>query len=225
MNKTSLDFLRKIDFMEKVSTETLECLATECDLIKMDIGAVLFEEGQEGASMYVILSGELVVSKNGVEIVRRIKGDYLGEMSLIESKPRSATVTSVTPSLLLEITREQFQANLSSNPDALMAILKTLSSRARENLKIFETHELGRVRFHEQGSNNNLEKHMQYLMQEAGLTSREADVACLICDGLSDKEIARTLSLSPHTVKDHLKKIYSKFRVHARSQLVSLMFK
>ncbi len=211
--------------MEKVSTETLECLATECDLIKMDIGAVLFEEGQEGASMYVILSGELVVSKNGVEIVRRIKGDYLGEMSLIESKPRSATVTSVTPSLLLEITREQFQANLSSNPDALMAILKTLSSRARENLKIFETHELGRVRFHEQGSNNNLEKHMQYLMQEAGLTSREADVACLICDGLSDKEIARTLSLSPHTVKDHLKKIYSKFRVHARSQLVSLMFK
>jgi CRP/FNR family transcriptional regulator, cyclic AMP receptor protein len=225
MDKTNFDFLREIDFMEKVSTEALECLATECDLIKLHRGAVLFKEGQEGVSMYVILSGELVVSKNGVEIVRRIKGDYLGEMSLIEAKPRSATVTSETPSLLLEITREQFQANLSSNPDALMAILKTLSSRARENLKIFEAHESGSDRFYKQGSINNLEKHMQYLMQEAGLTSREADVACLICDGLSDKEVAGILSLSHHTVKDHLKKIYSKFRVHARSQLVSLMFK
>ena len=62
-------------------------------------------------------------------------------------------------------------------------------------------------------------------MQEAGLTSREADVARLICDGLSDKEIADKLSLVHHIVKDHLKKIYAKFRVHARAQLVSLMYK
>ena len=62
-------------------------------------------------------------------------------------------------------------------------------------------------------------------MQEAGLTSREADVARLICDGLSDKEIADKLSLGHHIVKDHLKKIYAKFRVHARAQLVSLMYK
>ena len=62
-------------------------------------------------------------------------------------------------------------------------------------------------------------------MQEAGLTQREADVARLICEGLSDKEIARKFNLSPHTVKDHLKKVYSKFRVHTRAQLVSLMYK
>ena len=60
-------------------------------------------------------------------------------------------------------------------------------------------------------------------MQEAGLIQREADGARLICEGLSDKEIAWKLLLSPHTVKDHLKKVYSKFRVHARTQLVSLM--
>lgn len=69
------------------------------------------------------------------------------------------------------------------------------------------------------------EKQINFLMQEAGLTQREADVASLICEGLSDKEIAGKLSLSPHTVKDHLKKIYSKFRLHARAQLVSLMYK
>ena len=62
-------------------------------------------------------------------------------------------------------------------------------------------------------------------MQEAGLTSREADVALLICDGLSDKVIARRLSLSPHTVRDHLKKIYAKFQINARAQLVACMYK
>ena len=50
-------------------------------------------------------------------------------------------------------------------------------------------------------------------------------MARLICECLSDKEIARKLSLSPHTIKDYLKKVHSKFRVYARAQLVSLMYK
>lgn len=51
---------------------------------------------------------------------------------------------------------------------------------------------------------------MKYLMQEAGLlTSREANVARLTCDGLIDKEIAERLGLSHHTVKDYLEIIYA----------------
>lgn len=225
MENTNFDFLKKIEFLQKVSVDTLECLASECQSKKLEKRAVLFSDGDTGDSMYIIISGELIVSKNGIEIARRTQGNFIGEMALIESKPRSATVTSAEPSLLLEITQEQFQAKLASSPEALMAIMKTLSSRARENLKIFESRTPGRVRLDEEGSNNKLEEHTKYLMQEAGLTSREADVARLICDGLSDKEIARMLKLSHHTVKDHLKKIYSKFRIHARSQLVSLMYK
>ena len=60
-------------------------------------------------------------------------------------------------------------------------------------------------RTHKVQSQDKLEEHVKYLMQEAGLTSREADVARLICDGLSDKEIALRLGLSHHTVKDYLK--------------------
>ena len=66
---------------------------------------------------------------------------------------------------------------------------------------------------------------MKYLMQEAGfLTSREADVVRLICDGLIDREIAERLGLSHHKVKDYLKIICAEFRVHARAQLGSSMF-
>jgi DNA-binding CsgD family transcriptional regulator len=133
--------------------------------------------------------------------------------------------TSTLSALLLEITQEQFSDQLSSSPDVLLAIMRTLSDRARDNLKIFKNQESLRDRTHKVKSEDKLEEHVKYLMQEAGLTSREADVARLICDGLSDKEIAGRLGLSHHTVKDYLKRIYAKFRVHARAQLVSLMFK
>ena len=126
MAETNFDFLRQIDFLQKVSADTLESLASECQLKDLNEGAVLFQDEEEGDSMYVILSGELIVSKNGTEIARREKGEYLGEMALIESKSRSATVISAIPTLLLEITQEQFQAKLSSSPDVLMAIMKTL---------------------------------------------------------------------------------------------------
>jgi CRP/FNR family transcriptional regulator, cyclic AMP receptor protein len=225
MNMTSLEFLRKVDFLEKVSIDILDSLVSKCPLKELKKGEVLFKDEEEGGSMYVILSGELMVSKNGVEIARRYKGDYIGEMSLVGSTPRSATVASASPTLLLEITQEQFSEQLSLSPDALLAIMRTLSDRARDNLRIFKTQDSVRDRSDKAGSQGQLEEHVMYLMQEAGLTSREADVARLICDGLSDKAIAERLGLSPHTVKDYLKRIYAKFRVHARAQLVSLMFK
>ena len=106
-----------------------------------------------------------------------------------------------------------------------MAIMKTLADRAWDNIKIFKTQDSGTDSTHKVQSQDKLEEHMKYLMQESGLlTSREADVARLICDGLIDREITERLGLSHHTVKDYLKIIYAELRVHARAQLVSLMF-
>jgi DNA-binding CsgD family transcriptional regulator len=220
---TNLDFLSKIDFLKNLPEEVLESVASECLFKSLEDGEVLFEDGEEGNSMFVILSGGLTVFKHQTEIALRGMGEYLGEMALIESKPRSAKVVSSGGTQLLEITHDLFHSKLSTYPDTLMAIMKTLSNRARENLKMFEKAETENDIL--VSGDDKIEKQISFLMQEAGLTQREADVARLICEGLSDKEIARKLSLSPHTVKDHLKKVYSKFRVHARAQLVSLMYK
>ena len=64
--------------------------------------------------------------------------------------------------------------------------MKTLADRARDNLKIFKTQDSLRDRTNNIKSQDKLEEHVKYLMQEAGLTSRETDVARLICDVLSD---------------------------------------
>jgi len=220
---TNIDFLSKIDFLKKLPQDVLESVANECLYKSLEDGETLFEDGDDGNSMFVILSGGVTVNKHETEIAVRGMGEYIGEMALIESKPRSAKVVSSGVTHLLEITHDLFHSELSSYPDTLMAIMKTLSKRARENLKMFEKVEAENEIL--VSGDNKLEKQMTFLMQEAGLTQREADVARLICEGLSDKEIAKKIHLSPHTVKDHLKRIYSKFRVHARVQLVSLMYK
>ncbi len=220
---TNLDFLSQIDFLKNLPEDVLESVANECLFKCLEDGEVLFEDGEEGNSMFVILSGGLTVVKHQTEIALRGMGEYLGEMALIESKPRSAKVVSSGATQLLEITHELFHSKLSSYPDTLMAIMKTLSNRARENLKMFEKVDTENDIL--VSGDDKIEKQIHFLMQEAGLTQREADVARLVCEGLSDKEIASNLNLSPHTIKDHLKKVYSKFRVHARAQLVCLMYK
>ncbi|CAI2718919.1 helix-turn-helix transcriptional regulator [Nitrospina watsonii] len=58
-----------------------------------------------------------------------------------------------------------------------------------------------------------------YAMNRAQLTVRETEVACLVCDGFSDKDIAQRLFISPNTVNNHLKQIFKKMGVHTRVQL------
>src|SRR5690606_40589394 len=56
--------------------------------------------------------------------------------------------------------------------------------------------------------------------QLADLTPREREILGLICQGLSDPEIARTLNVSPHTVRNHVASLYSKLQVHRRSAAI-----
>ncbi|MBV1877404.1 MAG: cyclic nucleotide-binding domain-containing protein [Pseudomonadales bacterium] len=254
MLQMQLNLIRKIDFLTTMSEHALKQLLSDCDSKTLEQGEVLFREGDNGTSMFVVLVGCLQVSKGTFIIAQRSAGDYIGEMALIEANPRSATVQATLPTTLLEISQQQFQDQFASNPTALTAIMKTLVNRARENLKIFDAPSdttgasINKVSSNissnnpastttplfaradigagtRTGAHNTHEQHLKYVMQEAGLTHREADVARLICEGLSDKVIAKNLKLSPYTVRDHLKKIYSKFDVNARSQLVSLVHK
>ncbi len=133
-----LEQLRAVDFLTFFSDETLEKLARSCEVITLSAHQGLFKEGDDSNAMYIILSGELLVYKKNKVIARRKPGQYIGEMGLIESKPRSATIRAETETQLLEITAEKFQKEFSSNSDSLLALLKTLSQRARTDMDVME---------------------------------------------------------------------------------------
>ena len=133
-----LEKLRGVDFLSFFSDETLEKLARSSRIVSLNPSEVLFKEGDNSDAMFIILSGELVVYKKNKVIARRRFCEYVGEMGLIESKPRSATIRAEVPSELLEITAERFQKEFSFHSQALFALLKTLSVRSRKDLDVID---------------------------------------------------------------------------------------
>jgi len=123
------------DFLGLLPREGLEELVRQSREVNLEAGQVLFHEGEAGRTMYVVLAGRVGVRKGEKEIAEGGPGNYYGEMALIESKVRSATVYAVEPTRLLEITEEQFRERVARSPAALMAMMKTISKRSRHDLE------------------------------------------------------------------------------------------
>ena len=122
--------------MESISEPELNRFLEKCETVSLQPKEVFFEEGSSSETMYIVLSGEVEIYKENKQIASRKQGDFFGEMALLESKPRSASVRSCTETLLLEISKKQFESFLVSNSEIVLAILKSLSSRSREELEI-----------------------------------------------------------------------------------------
>ena len=129
-----IKLLQSIEIFKLFSDEMLESLTSECREISKNPGEVLFREGDAGETMYVVLSGEVCIEKENIVVALRGRGEYFGEMTLIEDQPRTATAKAVIETRLLEIFKEQFLTHFASNPQTLMSLLKTGSERSRENL-------------------------------------------------------------------------------------------
>jgi len=95
-------------------------------------GDIIFREGEASFEMYVVQSGTVVVSKAGVELAHLTRGDFLGEMSLLESLPRSATVTALGPARLLCIQPGGFLLKIRRDPTFAFELLQSLSRRIRQ---------------------------------------------------------------------------------------------
>lgn len=125
---------KQVDLLSFYDDSSLEKLAEHCREIHLKANDLLFKEGSRENAMYLIVSGTLGISKGTKNIAELAPGQYLGEMSLIEAKPRSASAKALKNSLVLEITEETFHTYLASQPQALLDMMRTLSSRIRNDL-------------------------------------------------------------------------------------------
>jgi CRP-like cAMP-binding protein len=102
-------FLLNTPFFGGLSDGSLGLLISMVVERCFDVGATVVAEGEPGHSMYIVHSGELVVSKLGeseraIRMSRLGPGDFFGEMTLIEMQNRSATVVAESPTVLYELT-------------------------------------------------------------------------------------------------------------------------
>ena len=129
-----LSLLRSTDLLRSLPEAQLRRLVDECAEITLEPGECVFEEGEQGNSLYVVLSGKVEISKQGKRIAEGHAGQYFGEMALIEKKVRSATLTALGEVVVLEIPEPQYLTYITRHPDALLALLRTLSDRSRHDL-------------------------------------------------------------------------------------------
>jgi CRP/FNR family transcriptional regulator, cyclic AMP receptor protein len=98
-------------------------------------GEVIFHEGDESTEAYWITSGrvEITIRSGGVglSVARLGPGEIIGEMGLIDNKPRSATATALGPTELEVITEEEFEKDVLQQPARLRTYLGTLFERLR----------------------------------------------------------------------------------------------
>lgn len=95
---------------------------------------IIFQEGQPGDVMYVIVEGEVSVTVKGRPIDYLKVGSVLGEMALVDDRPRSATATAVTDCKLVLIDHERFAALVQQFPDFAIQVMNIMSVRLRRLL-------------------------------------------------------------------------------------------
>ena len=130
-----LDELRHVPLLADLSEEDLEQLYKMAETVSIPAEQLVLQEGDSGDSLYVVLDGELEVTKRhgSQEVLLAVykAGLFFGEMALLEQAPRSASVRTLRESRLLVISQAAFQTLLSCSPSAPFRILRAVTSRLR----------------------------------------------------------------------------------------------
>lgn len=124
--------LQNVDLLGAARTEDLAVLASIADEVLYPAGATVFEEGQPADGLYVVIRGELLLSRDGQEIGRMGEGSALGAWDLLEGGPRVFGSRTAIETLLLRVDREDFYDLLLDYPELGQSILKSLVRRFRK---------------------------------------------------------------------------------------------
>jgi CRP-like cAMP-binding protein len=138
-------FLKHFPFFQSLDKEELGAISQYIDFLEVEEEVILFKEGDDGNSVYFVVDGEIDVLKETVSgprvgiskvaVATLSKGSTIGELSLIDNTPRSATVETHTNSTLVRLTRDGFESILDEHPRIGIKIFRGLTQLLSKNLR------------------------------------------------------------------------------------------
>jgi CRP-like cAMP-binding protein len=129
--KTSTDALAKIPLFSRVPKRDLKHLADRVREERFRPGVDIVTQGQAGGRMFVITSGSAKVVVNGRTVRRLGVGSLIGELSVFDRSPRTATVHTETEVAALSLSSVEFLAVLDEQPSIARSVMQTMADRLR----------------------------------------------------------------------------------------------
>ena len=123
--------LSNTDLFAGISGRALTAIASQARIVNHAEGKDITEEGSGAAGFHLIRSGNVSVSVGGRDRPDLGPGDYFGEISMIDGKPRSATVHATTPVTTISLASWAFHPILDDHPEVTKELLKVMCARLR----------------------------------------------------------------------------------------------
>jgi CRP/FNR family transcriptional regulator, cyclic AMP receptor protein len=125
------DLLRKVELFESLSDRNLKKLADSFKESTFSAGDVIATEGQRGVGFFVIGEGTVDYSIHDDRVGSGGRGDYFGEVALIDDGPRTATVTATTDVTAYGMTSWEFRPLVEENASIAWELLQKMAKRLR----------------------------------------------------------------------------------------------
>jgi len=130
--KNSVHHLRKIPLFSDCSTKEIGLIIKNSSERTVKPGTVIIEQGRVGREGYVVLEGTATVKRNNKRVGSVGPGSVVGELSLLDNGPRTATVVADTEVKLLVVSDRALRAAIDNIPSISRKLLKALATRVRE---------------------------------------------------------------------------------------------
>ncbi|MCA1629616.1 MAG: cyclic nucleotide-binding domain-containing protein [Acidobacteria bacterium] len=132
----TVEALRSVPLFASVGDEDALALMGLLKSRSLPRGALLFRQGEAGDAMYLVEAGRVrifVTDEGGEELTlaELQRGDFFGEMALVEGKARTASARAVDDALLYSLAREDFLSFIRKNSDVALAMVRAISERLR----------------------------------------------------------------------------------------------
>jgi CRP/FNR family transcriptional regulator, cyclic AMP receptor protein len=131
LGRGGVALLRVVPLFSQLSHRHLRQLASRANEVRYGANRAIVREGTRGDSFFVIADGTATVRRGTRPIGTLGPGDFFGEMALLDGRPRSASVTSDTPLVVVRLTRSEFNKALDANPSMARGIMAELAGRIR----------------------------------------------------------------------------------------------
>jgi CRP/FNR family cyclic AMP-dependent transcriptional regulator len=126
------ELLAACDLFRGVGAEGIAALAGRATEVDFPAGHVIARQGEIGTGFFVVVAGSVRVVRDGNHLATLGPGEFFGELSVLDGKPRNAMVAAETATSCLALATWDFEAVLLENPALTLAILRGVATRLRE---------------------------------------------------------------------------------------------